>query len=82
MEEPAPLRGCRQVRHLLQLTARLLAAQAPPAGLDPLIEILGPHGLAVELRHRNWVEGEQRERTLDWYADRGVTFVGVDAPPG
>ena len=43
--------------------------------------ILGPHGLAVELRNRNWVEGEQREATLDWYADRGATFVGVDAPP-
>ena len=25
---------------------------------------------------------EQREPTLDWFADRDVAFVGVDAPPG
>ena len=36
----------------------------------------------MELRNRNWVDDERRERTLDWFADRGVAFVGVDAPPG
>ena len=46
------------------------------------MEILGPHRLAVELRNRNWVDDERREGTLDWFADRGVAFVGVDAPPG
>ena len=46
------------------------------------MEILGPHGLAVELRNRNWVDDDRREPTLDWFADRGVAFVGVDAPPG
>jgi uncharacterized protein YecE (DUF72 family) len=46
------------------------------------VDILGPHGLAVELRNRNWVDGERREATLDWFADREVAFVGVDAPPG
>jgi uncharacterized protein YecE (DUF72 family) len=46
------------------------------------VEILGPYGLAVELRNRNWVDERRREPTLDWFADRGVAFVGVDAPPG
>jgi uncharacterized protein YecE (DUF72 family) len=36
----------------------------------------------VELRNRNWVLDEQREATLEWFAGRDVTFVGVDAPPG
>src|SRR5918992_1233043 len=47
-----------------------------------LAGILGPHGLAIELRNRNWVDDDRREGTLDWFADRGVTYVAVDAPPG
>ena len=50
--------------------------------LDGLVEALAPHRLAIELRHRGWVRDERREATLDWFADRGVAFVGVDAPPG
>ena len=33
--------------------------------LDRLAEILGPYGLAVELRNRNWVDGERREATAE-----------------
>jgi uncharacterized protein YecE (DUF72 family) len=35
----------------------------------------------MELRNRNWVDDERRESTLEWFADRDVAFVGVDAPP-
>jgi uncharacterized protein YecE (DUF72 family) len=67
--------------YLLQRTPAFSPRKHRLEELDTLVGVLGPLGLAVELRNRNWVLDEQRERTLDWYADRGVTFVGVDAPP-
>ena len=83
VEETAPLRDAgRFGTYLLQLTPAFSPRKHELEELDPLVEILGPHGLAVELRNRNWVDEERRERTLDWYADRGVSFVGVDSPPG
>ena len=82
MEETAPLReGGKFGTYLLQLTPAFSPRKHRLEELDTVVGILGPHGLAVELRNRNWVEGEQREAALDWFADRGVTFVGVDAPP-
>ena len=81
-EETAPLREAGKFgTYLLQLTPAFSPRKHALEELDALVEVLGPHGLAVELRNRNWVGDEQRERTLDWYADRGVAFVGVDAPP-
>ena len=80
--ETAPLRDAGKFGvYLLQLTPAFSPRRHTLEELDMLVEILGPHGLAIELRNRNWVEGAQREGTLDWYADRGATFVGVDAPP-
>jgi uncharacterized protein YecE (DUF72 family) len=82
VEETAPLRDARKFGvYLLQLTPAFSPRKHRLEELDALVGILGPHGLAVELRNRNWMEGERREATLDWYADRRVTFVGVDAPP-
>jgi uncharacterized protein YecE (DUF72 family) len=82
VEETAPLRDAGKFGvYLLQLTPAFSPRRHPLEELDTLVEILGPHGLAIELRNRNWVLDDQRERTLDWFADRGVTFVGVDAPP-
>ena len=48
--------------------------------LDPLIEKLQPHLLAVELRHRDWVSGKTRRSTLDFFRDRGLVWVNVDMP--
>lgn len=50
------------------------------AELEPLIEKLRPHLLAVELRHRGWVEGEQRERTWQFYRHHELVWIGVDMP--
>ena len=48
--------------------------------LDSIGNALAPHPLAVELRNRDWVTGEQLESTLDYFRDRSITFVMVDAP--
>lgn len=48
--------------------------------LDPLIEKLQPHALAIELRHSGWVEGEQRERTFEFFRSRKLVWIAVDMP--
>jgi uncharacterized protein YecE (DUF72 family) len=48
--------------------------------LDPLVEKLGHHPLAVELRHRDWVAGRRRASTLDFFRERNLVWVAVDMP--
>jgi uncharacterized protein YecE (DUF72 family) len=67
---------------LLQLTPAFDPRHHDLSELDSLATRLREPGLAVELRHRGWVEGERLEKTLDWYEERGVAFVCVDSPPG
>jgi uncharacterized protein YecE (DUF72 family) len=50
--------------------------------LEPLVAAISPRKLALELRNRHWVEGEQLSETLAWCSEQGVAFVCVDAPPG
>jgi len=49
--------------------------------LDALVAKLAPHPLAIELRHRSWVEGKTRTTTLGWFRERKVIWVAVDMPP-
>jgi uncharacterized protein YecE (DUF72 family) len=82
-EETAPLAEAGKLgAYLLQLTPAFAPHRHELEELDRLVEAFGPHRLAIELRHRGWVREKRRERTLSWFADRGVTFVSVDAPPG
>ena len=67
---------------LLQLSPAFSPRKHELGELESLAERLREPGLAIELRNRNWVEGEQLEATLDWYEDNGVSFVCVDSPPG
>lgn len=48
--------------------------------LDPLVEKLSPHLLAVELRNSDWVAGEQREKTLEFFRSRKLVWIAVDMP--
>ena len=83
VEETAPLRDAGKFgTYLLQLTPAFSPRKRSLEELDELVRILGPHGLAIELRNRNWVDEAGRGSTLDWFADRDVTYVAVDAPPG
>jgi uncharacterized protein YecE (DUF72 family) len=65
---------------LLQLSPSFRPKHHQLAELDWLRDLLADHLLAVELRNRDWVVGEQMETTLDYLRSRKITFVMVDAP--
>jgi uncharacterized protein YecE (DUF72 family) len=65
---------------LLQLSPAFRPKTHQLAELDSLHDLLGKHPLAVELRNRDWISGEQRRATSDYFAARGITLVLVDAP--
>src|SRR5687768_8049978 len=67
---------------LLQLTPAFSPKDHKLEELRPLLEALAPRTVAVELRHRGWVDEKRLQDTLDFLVDRGAAFVGVDAPPG
>lgn len=48
--------------------------------LDGVIEKLQPHRLAVELRHRAWVDGGALDATLDYFRRRKLAWVALDLP--
>jgi uncharacterized protein YecE (DUF72 family) len=65
---------------LLQLSPAFSPRKHELAELEPLIERLSDYLLAVELRNRNWVTGEQLRSTIDFLRKHRVGFVNVDAP--
>jgi len=87
---------CGAVFHAVQpiIAARKLGAfllTLPPsfspgtrrlAELDGVVAKLRPHRLAVELRHRGWVEGPARAATLDYFAAHQIAWVAVDMAQG
>jgi uncharacterized protein YecE (DUF72 family) len=80
-EAVAPLeRAGKLGAFLLQLTPAFAPGKHELDELAPLVERLAPRPVAVEFRHRGWVDPERVERTLGWLAERQVAFVAVDAP--
>ena len=67
---------------LLQLTPAFSPKDHRLDELGSLLEALAPHQVAVELRHRGWVEGERAQETFEFLSEHRAAFVGVDAPPG
>jgi uncharacterized protein YecE (DUF72 family) len=61
---------------LLQLTPAFNPGDHALSELEPLVQALAPVPVAIELRHRDWLN----RRTLAWYRDVGAAFVCVDAP--
>ncbi len=56
-----------------------------PRALDYLEWLRGRSGdlpIAVELRHRDWVAGKQREATMQFLTDHRLAYVCVDVPSG
>lgn len=67
---------------LLQLTPAFSPKDHRLEEIAGLLEALAPRTVAVELRHRAWVEGERAQDTFDFLAEHGAAYVGVDAPSG
>jgi uncharacterized protein YecE (DUF72 family) len=81
LEAVAPLEHAGKLgAFLLQLTPAFSPRRHSLDELAGLIEALGGRPLAIEFRHRGWVEGDRLEATLEWLSDHGAAFVSVDAP--
>ena len=84
VEETAPLAEAGKLgAYLLQLTPAFSPGKHELEELDGARR--GPRAAPAWRSSCATATGsrdERREATLDWFADRGVAFVGVDAPPG
>jgi uncharacterized protein YecE (DUF72 family) len=65
---------------LLQLSPAFSPKKHELSELDDLLGGLSGYRLAIELRNRNWVNGEKKEATLDFFRQKAATLVAVDAP--
>ena len=65
---------------LLQLSPAFSPRRHRLDELDQLIGMLRDYRLAIELRNRNWVVGDQLGSTADFFRVRNVSLVNVDAP--
>ena len=65
---------------LLQLSPAFSPKMHKLSELDDLLGEFKNDQLAVELRNRNWAEGEQLDATLDFLRGHRAAFVLVDAP--
>lgn len=63
---------------LLQLTPAFKPGDHELSELEPVVQALAPVPVAIELRHRDWLN--RRDATLGWFRDAGAAFVSVDAP--
>jgi uncharacterized protein YecE (DUF72 family) len=81
LRELEPLRAAKKLgAFLLQLSPAFRPKNNQLTELDSLGPHLGGIPLALELRNRDWVTGNQLDDTLSWFRERRITFVLVDAP--
>jgi uncharacterized protein YecE (DUF72 family) len=74
-----PLRAGRRLSSfLLQVTPAFRPGDHELSELEPLIDLLAPEPVAIELRHRRWLR--EPDRTLAWFRAAGAVFVCVDMP--
>jgi uncharacterized protein YecE (DUF72 family) len=80
-EAVAPLEQAGKMgAFLLQLTPAFSPGKHELDELTPITERLAPRAVAIEFRHRGWVEDKRVESTLDWLSEHNAAFVAVDAP--
>lgn len=75
------LRGERKLGALLlQLSPGFSPKKHRLSELADLLGAFGEYRVALELRNRNWVEGDNLEPTLEFLRAHSATLVSVDAP--
>ncbi|MDQ3739713.1 MAG: DUF72 domain-containing protein [Actinomycetota bacterium] len=67
---------------LLQLSPAFKPKSNALDELEPIVEGLAPHAVAIEFRHRGWVDDRRLEDTLGWLSDHHAAFVCTDSPQG
>lgn len=65
---------------LLQLAPSFRPRTARLTDLENIFSLFSDCDLAVELRHRDWMMGEQQGETVSFFRKNKVTLVSVDAP--
>jgi uncharacterized protein YecE (DUF72 family) len=65
---------------LLQLSPSFRPKNNALMELDRLFGLLNGFNIAVELRNRDWVVGDERAKTVDFFKMRKAALVSVDAP--
>jgi uncharacterized protein YecE (DUF72 family) len=76
-----PLRAANKFgAFLLQLSPAFSPRKHQLSELDPMLARLASLGIVVELRNRNWMEAEQREKTLNFFRAHNTALALVDAP--
>ncbi len=81
IDSVAPLEQAGKLSSLLvQLTPSFAPGRHELGELTRLVARAAPRRVAIEFRHRGWVEGERVESTLSFLSEVGAAFVAVDAP--
>jgi uncharacterized protein YecE (DUF72 family) len=65
---------------LLQLSPAFSPRKHSLGELEPLLDLLAEHSVAIEFRNRGWTKPEHLDELLRVLRDRQVTLVSVDAP--
>jgi uncharacterized protein YecE (DUF72 family) len=78
-----PLVRCGKLSTLLlQLSPAFKPRSHSLDELSAVLEAVAPHPVAIEFRHRGWVDERRLPDTLGWLESHAAIFVGVDAPQG
>ncbi len=65
---------------LLQLSPAFRPRDCEVSELDPIVDALAPHPVAVEFRYRAWMREKRRADVLGHLAEHDAVLVSVDAP--
>ena len=67
---------------LLQLSPGFNPKKHALDELEQIVAALAPRPVAIEFRHRGWVEEKRLEDTLTWLSEHRAAFVCTDSPQG
>jgi uncharacterized protein YecE (DUF72 family) len=81
LEAVEPLRAAdRLSTFLLQLSPAFKPGEHDLDELAPLLDRLAPVPVAVEVRHRGWLEPKRLRQTLGWLEEHDAALVSLDSP--